>query len=90
MLDIGATLQNGCPLLIQTIVAEGNNLFQPDPGTQPSKRSALNSPGAEPARTLDTLWRRIGIILDTFTAKDCANYFQAAGYQHSMGKCSNR
>ena len=39
---------------------------------------------AEPARTIDTLWRRIGIILDTFTAKDCANYFQAAGYQHSM------
>ena len=39
---------------------------------------------AEPARTIDTLWRRIGIILDSFTAKDCANYFQAAGYQHSM------
>lgn len=39
---------------------------------------------AEPARTIDTLWRRIGVILDSFTAKDCANYFKAAGYQHSM------
>ena len=39
---------------------------------------------AEPARTIDTLWRRIGTILESFTTKDCANYFKAAGYQHSL------
>lgn len=39
---------------------------------------------AEPARTIDTLWRRIGVILDSFTAKDWANYFKVAGYQHSI------
>ena len=42
---------------------------------------------AEPARAIDTLWKRIGIILDSFTPKDCANYFQAVGQQHSMGEC---
>ena len=31
---------------------------------------------AEPARAIDTLWRRIGVILDSFTPQDCANYFQ--------------
>ena len=39
---------------------------------------------AELAHTIDTLWTRIRIILDSFTPKDCANYFQAAGWQHSM------
>jgi len=39
---------------------------------------------AEPARTIDTLWRGIGIILNSFTPKDRINYFQTAGYQHSM------
>ena len=39
---------------------------------------------AEPARTIDTLWRRIGTILDTFTQSECANYFNATGYQHSI------
>ena len=39
---------------------------------------------AEPARTIDTLWRRIGTILDTFTPSECANYFKAKGYQHSI------
>ncbi len=38
----------------------------------------------DPARTIDTLWRQIGDLLDDFTAKECANYFQAAGYQHSL------
>lgn len=37
-----------------------------------------------PARTIDALWRRIGTLIDAFTPTECANYFQAAGYQHSM------
>lgn len=37
-----------------------------------------------PARTIDALWRRIGKLLETFTPEECANYFHAAGYQHSM------
>jgi len=37
-----------------------------------------------PARTIDALWRRIGGLVDTYTPDECANYFQAAGYQHSM------
>ena len=32
------------------------------------------------ARTLDDLWRVIGQSLDAFTPAECANYFQAAGY----------
>ena len=32
------------------------------------------------ARTLDDLWRVIGRSLDTFTPQECANYFEAAGY----------
>lgn len=39
---------------------------------------------ADPARTVDTLWRRFGKIIDTFTSNECANYFKAAGYQHSL------
>ncbi len=39
---------------------------------------------AEPARTVDTLCRRIGQVIDTFTPSECANYFKAAGYQHSL------
>ena len=39
---------------------------------------------AQPARTVDTLWRRIGQIIDTFNPEECANYFHAAGYQHSL------
>ena len=37
----------------------------------------------DPARTIETLWRQIGNLLDAFTPTECANYFQAAGYQHS-------
>jgi len=36
-----------------------------------------------PARTIDALWRPIGGLVDTYTPDECANYFQAAGYQHS-------
>ena len=32
------------------------------------------------ARTIDDLWRIIGESLDAFTPKECANYFEAAGY----------
>lgn len=39
---------------------------------------------AEPARTIDTLWRRVGTIINTFSPAECANYFAAAGYQHSI------
>jgi transposase len=38
----------------------------------------------EPARTIDGLTQRIASILDRFLPKECANFFQAAGYQHSM------
>ena len=36
-----------------------------------------------PERTRDGLWNRIGELLDCFTANECANYFQAAGYGDS-------
>ena len=32
------------------------------------------------ARTLDDLWQIIGQSLDAFTPTECANYFEAAGY----------
>lgn len=38
----------------------------------------------DPARDIDALWRRIGELLDHFDPTECANYFKAAGYQHSM------
>lgn len=31
-------------------------------------------------RTVDALWREIGILLDAFPPAECANYFKAAGY----------
>lgn len=37
-----------------------------------------------PQRTRDGLWNRIGELLDRFTADECANYFQAAGYRESF------
>ena len=38
----------------------------------------------DPARSVDALWRRIGQLLANFNTDECANYFNAAGYQHSM------
>lgn len=32
------------------------------------------------ARTIDQLWAAIATIIDTFSPKECANYFTAAGY----------
>jgi hypothetical protein len=37
-----------------------------------------------PARTVEGLVERIGTLLDRFRPSECANFFQAAGYQHSM------
>ena len=31
-------------------------------------------------RSLDGLWRAIGDALETFTPAECANFFEAAGY----------
>jgi len=38
----------------------------------------------EPARTIDTLITRIGALLDQFQPEECANFFNAAGYQRSI------
>lgn len=43
-----------------------------------AKLKALLRKAAE--RTVDGLWRRIGLLLDAFTTRECANYFAAAGY----------
>jgi transposase len=47
-----------------------------------SKLKTLLRQAAE--RTRDGLWQRLGALLDQFTPDECANYFQAAGYGHSM------
>ena len=46
-----------------------------------SKLKALLRQAAE--RTVDGLWRVIGDCLDRFTPRECANYFEAAGYEPS-------
>lgn len=38
----------------------------------------------DPARTVDTLVKAIGSLLDRFTPNECENFFNAAGYQRSM------
>jgi len=43
----------------------------------------------EPARTVNGLVERIGRVLHRFQPDECANFFQAAGYQRSSGKCSS-
>jgi transposase len=43
-----------------------------------SKLKALLRTAAE--RTVEGLWRAIGRCLDRFTPRECANYFEAAGY----------
>ncbi len=37
-----------------------------------------------PERTRDSLWNRIGELLDRFTPNECTNYFRAAGYGDSL------
>jgi len=44
-----------------------------------SKLKALLRKAAE--RTVDGLWRVIGECLNRFTPRECANYFEAAGYE---------
>jgi len=46
-----------------------------------SKLKALLRKAAE--RTVDGLWRVIGECLNRFTPHECANYFEAAGYEPS-------
>ena len=43
-----------------------------------AKFKALLRKAAE--RTVDGLWNAIGHIVDTFTTRECRNYFNAAGY----------
>lgn len=44
-----------------------------------AKLKALLRKAAE--RTVDGLWNRIGMLLPTFTPRECANFFAAAGYE---------
>jgi transposase len=43
-----------------------------------AKLKALLRKAAE--RSIEALWRRIGDLLDAFSASECANYFRNAGY----------
>lgn len=43
-----------------------------------AKLKALLRKAAE--RTIDGLWRAIGVLIDLFTPIECANFFTAAGY----------
>jgi transposase len=43
-----------------------------------SKLKALLRKAAE--RTIPNLWRRIGRIINSFSAKECMNFFRHAGY----------
>lgn len=36
------------------------------------------------ARTVETLWRSVGEILNTLTSRECRNYFANAGYRRSI------
>lgn len=44
-----------------------------------AKLKALLRKAAE--RTVDGLWRTIGVLIDIFTPTECANFFTAAGYE---------
>jgi transposase len=44
-----------------------------------AKLKALLRKAAE--RTVDGLWRTIGVLIDLFTPTECANFFTATGYQ---------
>jgi transposase len=43
-----------------------------------AKLKALLKKAAQ--RTVDGLWQEIGMLLDTVSPEECANYFRAAGY----------
>lgn len=38
----------------------------------------------EPQRTVESLWNKIGQLLDAFTPDECENYLKAAGYGESF------
>jgi hypothetical protein len=44
-----------------------------------AKLKALLRKAAE--RTVEGLWRVIGLCLERFSPRECANYFEAAGYE---------
>jgi hypothetical protein len=44
-----------------------------------AKLKALLRKAAE--RTVEGLWRAIGQCLENFTPRECANYFEATGYE---------
>jgi transposase len=44
-----------------------------------AKLKALLRKAAE--RTIDGLWRAIGVLIDIFNPTECANFFTAAGYE---------
>ena len=44
-----------------------------------AKLKALLRKAAE--RTVDGLWRAIGVLIDLFTPAECSNFFTAAGYE---------
>ena len=52
-----------------------------------SKLKTLMRKAAE--RTVEDTWRRVGKLLDQFTAQECANYISNAGYG-SLGACRCR
>jgi len=35
-------------------------------------------------RTIEALWKTIGMLIDTFRPDECQNYFDAAGYQRDL------
>jgi transposase len=49
-----------------------------------AKLKALLRAAAE--RTVESLWDRIGSLLDCFTPQECASYFAAAGYEPDQGE----
>lgn len=38
----------------------------------------------EPQRTIDALWDQVGKLVERFSPQQCANFFKAAGYAHSI------
>ena len=65
------------------IEAAGASLLYLPPYSNPienafAKLKALLRKAAE--RTIEGLWTAIGHLLDAFTPGECANYFEAAGY----------
>ena len=59
--------------------------FSPDMNPIEMAFAKLKAPlRQDPARTINALVERIGGIVDGFLPTECANFFDAAGYQRSM------